>query len=189
MNSLVAVIVGASLAFVGTMFDNYFAFATQLLVTDKEHYRRVAIAQAIGVGCLLIVAVGVSSLLHFVPLRVVGLFCVAPWALAWYAFQHRHDERRQQYKRGALTTFVVTIALGGDNLAVWIPLVRANSTLRGLATVVVFAVWEVLFIVSAQAAAGHPRVVAWGTKTGPLLVPWVYVGLGFLILIECHTFT
>ena len=120
---------------------------------------------------------------------LIGLLCVAPWALAAYGWRHRRDERREQFRRGALTTFVVTLALGGDNLAVWIPLLRANGAASGLATAGIFAVWELLFIISAQALAGHPRVVSWGTKYGPTLVPWVYLGLGVLILVECHTFS
>jgi cadmium resistance protein CadD (predicted permease) len=45
----------------------------------------------------------------------------------------------------------------------------------------------VLFIAGAQAIAGHPRVVAFGERFGRNLIPWVYLGLGVLILFECGT--
>jgi cadmium resistance protein CadD (predicted permease) len=189
MHSILTVGVVASLAYVGTMFDNYFAFAAQLVVTDRTHYRRIGWGQALGVLALVVIAGAVGSLLAPIPTRWIGLLCVAPWALASYGWRHRNDERKEQFRRGALTTFVVTLALGGDNLAVWIPLLRANGVTAGLATAGVFAVWEFLFIVSAQALAGHPRVVSWGARYGPTLVPWVYLGLGVLILVECHTFS
>jgi len=44
---------------------------------------------------------------------------------------------------------------------------------------------ELLFIVVAQGITGHPRTVAWGTKHAPSFLPWMYFGLGVLILIEC----
>jgi len=189
VRTAIGVVSAASFAFVGTMFDNYFAFAAQLVVTERTRVRRVGWAQVLGVVTLLGLAAAVGSLLAPLPLRWVGVLCVAPWALALHAWRHRDDPRRTQYRRGALTTYTVTLALGGDNLAVWIPLMRASGVGGGLGTVAVFAFWEAVFVLSATAVAGHPRVVAWGTRWGPALVPWVYLALGALILVECHTFT
>ena len=177
----------ASLAYVGTMFDNFFAFAAQLIVTERARYRRVSWAQVAGVIALLIISAAVGSALAPIPLRWVGLACAAPWALAGFAWRHRHDERPIQFRRGALTTFIVTLALGGDNLAVWIPLVRASGAEGGLVDVAVFAIGEIVFLWSAQRLAGHPRVVAWGERRAPALVPWVYLALGVLVLVECGT--
>ena len=187
MRTVPAVLVVASLAFVGTMFDNYFAFAAQLIVTDRTRYRRVGWAHSLGVGSLIAIAAGVGWLLAPIPTRWIGLLVVAPWALALHAWRHRHDEQRARYKRGALTTFTITLALGGDNLAVWIPLLRANGLWVGIATVAIFALWEALFVASAMAIASHRRVVRWGERWGPALVPWIYLGLGVLILVECRT--
>ncbi|MDE3064953.1 MAG: cadmium resistance transporter [Acidobacteriota bacterium] len=187
MHDVLAVVAVASLAFVGTMFDNYFAFAAQLVVTERSRFRRVSWAQALGVASLVLVAGATGSLLAPIPLRWVGLLAVAPWALAAHAWRHRADEPRAAFRRGALTTFAVTLALGGDNLAVWIPLLRARGVGAGALTVGVFALWEVLFVATAGALAGHPRVVAWGTRRGPGLVPWVYLLLGVLVLVECRT--
>src|ERR1700679_3725001 len=98
------------------MFDNFFAFAAPLIVTDHEKYRRVAWAQAIAVAALVALAGGIGALLAPVPLRWIGLLCVAPFGFAIYAWRHR-DAPREQYRRGSITTFAITLALGGDNLA------------------------------------------------------------------------
>lgn len=188
VHSLAAVIVIASLAFVGTMFDNFFAFAAQFLVTDRARYRRVSWAQAMGIATLLLISAGVGSLLTPIPTRWVGLAAIAPWALALHAWRHRSAPVHEQFRRGALTTFAVTLALGGDNLAVWIPLMRANGTLASAGTIVVFSVWELIFIVTAQRIAGHPRTVAWGAAHARTFIPWIYLALGVLILVECGTF-
>ena len=187
MHSIASVIVVASVAFVGTMFDNYFAFAAQLVVTDRARYRRVGWGHVIAVVTLIVLAAGVGSLLTPIPLPWVGVLSAAPIALGVHAWRQRHEPPSTQFRRGAITTFTLTLALGGDNLAVWIPLLRANGVVHSLVTVVVFAVWEVLFITGAQALTTHPRTVKWGAEHASLVIPWVYFGLGVLILFECGT--
>ena len=117
MHTILSVIVVAVLAYLGTMFDNFFAFAAQLIVTDEKRVRRVSYAQALGVATLLVLAGGVGSLLAPIPLPWVGLLCLAPWALAWHAWRQPGSPRMKISRRGAITTFVTTLALGGDNLA------------------------------------------------------------------------
>jgi cadmium resistance protein CadD (predicted permease) len=187
VHSIPGVVVVASLAFCGTMFDNFFAFAAQLVVTDRSRYRRVGWAQAIGVVALIGLAAGVGSLLAPIPLPWVGVLCVAPWALGLQAWRHRDRPVGEQFRRGAITTFTLTLALGGDNLAVWIPLLRANGVAHALFTVATFAVWEGLFVVCAQSLTSHPRVVKWGAEHAPSVIPWVYFALGVLILFESGT--
>jgi cadmium resistance protein CadD (predicted permease) len=186
VHTILGVVVVATLAFVGTMFDNFFAFAAQLVVTDRARFRRVSMAQALAMALLLAVAAAIGSILAPIPVRWIGLLCVAPFAFALHAWRHRQTPR-EQYRRGSITTFAITLALGGDNLAVWIPLLRANGLAHGLITVAVFAVLEVVFLVIAQRLAQHPSVVTWGRAHAPVIIPYVYIALGVLILWECHT--
>lgn len=187
MHSVFAAAIVAALAFLGTMYDNYFAFAAQLVVTPPEKVRSVSQAQALGIGVLVVFSLAVGKGLGFVPLRLVGLTCIAPWGLGLHAWRHRHDEQHAVYKRGALTTFVMSFALGGDNLAVWAPLFRADSALKIATDAVVFLLLEALFIGSALRLTRFPKALAWGAKTGRYLIPWVYLFLGVLILVECGT--
>ena len=187
MHTIAGVVAASALAFVGTMIDNFFAFSAQLLVTPGDRIRRVATAQALGVATLVAMAYGVGSILEPVSSKWIGLLAVAPWSLGVYGWRHRNDPVHDHFRRGALTTFVVTIALGGDNLAVWIPLLRAQVTLHALVTLSTFAVLEFLFVVTARAITSHPNIVAWGDRHTRKIVPWVYLGLGFLILFECGT--
>lgn len=186
MHTVLGVVVVAALAFVGTMFDNFFAFAAQLVVTDRARFRRVSLAQAFAMALLLAIAGTLGAVLAPIPVRWIGVLAVAPFAFALHAWRHR-DAPREQYRRGGITTFALTLALGGDNLAVWIPLLRANSLPHGLIVAGVFALLEVVFLLAAQRLALHPRVVAWGRQHAPGLIPFVYVALGVLILWECHT--
>ena len=187
MHTILGVVVVATLAFVGTMFDNFFAFAAQLVVTDPKRFRRVSMAQAFAMALLLSIAAALGAVLAPIPVRWIGILCIAPFAFALHAWRHR-DSPREQYRRGGLTTFAITLALGGDNLAVWIPLLRANSLPHGLVIAGIFAVLDIVFLFGAQRLALHPRVVAWGRQHAPAVIPFVYVALGVLILWECHTF-
>ena len=184
MQSLLSVVAAASFAFVGTMFDNFFAFASQLVATPSERHARVSWAHAISITVLVVIAAGVGSVLTSVPIRLVSFLAIAPWALAWHAF--KHPVVRQQHRRGIVTTFVLTFSLGGDNIAVWVPLLRANGLNYGLLAVATFAAWELIFVLFAQALAGRERVVAWGERFAPRVVPWLYIALGFVILVECR---
>lgn len=189
MHSLVALVLLGSFAYVGTMIDNFFAFAAQLTLTPRDQFRTITTAQTLGVAVLVGLAVAVGSSLGVVPIRLVGALAVAPWTLAWRHWHHRHDDIAQAPRRGVITTFVVTLGLGGDNLAVWIPLLRANGVVHTVALCVIFACCQVVFVGLSWALATHPRVVSWGQRSGPYFVPWLYVILGFVILAECHVFS
>jgi cadmium resistance protein CadD (predicted permease) len=177
----------ASFAFVGTMVDNFFSFAAQLLVTEPSRRRRISLAQAGAVAVITARAGGLSSLLEPLPLRWVGLVAIAPFAFAVHGWRHRATPR-EQFRRGGLTTFVLTLGLGGDNVAVWLPLLRASNVLRISVTIGTFALWEVIFLTGSRRLANHPRAVRWGNQHAATVTPYLYVLLGVLVLIECRTF-
>jgi len=182
---MVLLVVG-SVAYLGTMADNLFAFAAQLTLTPRERFGALSASQSAGVVVLVGLAAGVGSTLHAVPIRWVGLLALTPWALAWRTWRQRRDDVVDPTRRGTLTTFLVTLGLGGDNLAVWIPLLRVGGLAHEFALCAIFAFWQIVFVALAWALATHPRVVAWGRRSGRYVVPWLYVALGVVILAECH---
>ena len=187
MHSILNVVVVAIVAYLGTMLDNFIAFAAQLLVTEPVHHRKVSWAQLTSFVTLLLLAGGVGSILAPIPTRWIGLLCLGPWALGVHAWRQRNAPVKKQFRRGATSTFVLTLALGGDNIAVWVPLLRAAGVWHGVLTVMVFLVLEIPFIKGAQSIAQRPRTLEWGRHYGPQIIPYVYCGLGLLILIECRT--
>ena len=189
MHSLLGVIVVATLAFIGTMFDNFFAFAAQLALTERSRFTRVSAAQALGVATLIVLAGASGSLSIGSRCAWIGLLCVAPWALgrAWVA-QPRHARPRTVPARRPHHVHHVARPRRRQprrvDPAACAPTARSMRRSRSR----VFARGRSVFIFAAQALASHPRVVAWGTRYGRALIPGIYLGLGVLILIECGTF-
>lgn len=186
MHATFTLVLVGSVAFVGTMIDNLFAFAAQLTLTPRDRFAAVTVAQSSAVVCLVVLAGAVGSSLTVIPVRWVGVLALAPWLLALRSWRHRRDPLDESARRGNITTFLVTVGLGGDNLAVWIPLLRANGLVHEVALGVIFALWQMVFVLAAWALATHPRVVSWGRRGGRLFIPWLYGGLGIVILVECH---
>jgi cadmium resistance protein CadD (predicted permease) len=186
VHTIFGVVLFASFAFVGTMFDNFFAFAAQLVVSEPARHRRVGWAHALAIATIIVLASGVASLLAPFPLRWIGLLSVAPFGFALHSWRHR-VKAREQYRRGSVTTFALTMGRGGVSLAVWIPLFRANGFAQASLTIATFALWEIIFLFTAIKIANHPRIVRWGNDHAAAFRPYVYVILGILILIECRT--
>jgi cadmium resistance protein CadD (predicted permease) len=187
MNSYVLDAGVASVAFVGTMFDNYFAYAAQLLVTDADKQKRVRNSQILGIVMLLLIAAVLGDFLQTVPTKAIGVLALAPWYFAFHSWQSRNKAPRANFKRGAVTTFLMTIALGGDNIAVWTPLLKSSDDTKKIVAILVLLFWEFIFVTTAQQLVRIPRVVSWGNKRSAQLLPWVYLLLGVMILKECHT--
>ena len=179
---IVAVAIGVG-AFVGTRVDNFFAFAAQLVLTEPKRFRRVSYAHVIGVLVLLIGSAAVGSALNFISLEWIGVLAVAPLALAWHGWRHRNELSPQ--RRGATTTFLVTVGLGGDNLAIWIPILRAQGVLRGIAVALTILVLDIGAVFLARYVVKRPSVIQFGQRWSLTLMPPLYCGLAVLIVWQC----
>ncbi len=187
MHDVVLTVLVAAGAFIGTMVDNFIAYAAQLSVTDPSRHFRAGVGQFCGLVALILLAVTVGSALEGIPIRWVGILAVAPLGLAIHAWRHRKDPVRV-VRRGAITTFLVMVAFGGDNLAVWIPIYGTGSVSHGLITTGVFLVLDLGVLALARAIASHPRVLAAGQRWAPTVTPFLYATLAVVIVWECHWF-
>jgi cadmium resistance protein CadD (predicted permease) len=183
---VVAVTIAVALAtFAGTMLDDFFVMSAQLALTDPTKHRRVARGQLSGVVVVITLAAGAGAALGEVPLHWVGVLAIAPLLLAVRAWRHRNDAEHHG-RRGAVTTALVTIALSGDNVAVWTPLLRSDGVARGSLSVAVFVVADVAMVALAGVIARHPLFVRSGRRFAQHVMPALYLGLGVLVLWECQ---
>jgi len=191
--SLPAVLGLAAGAFAGTNLDNAAVTVAMVATAPPDRDRRIAAGQVMGFAALVLGAIGMAALLFELSTRVIGLLGLVPLTLGIRGFIGlRHPESRARVARRAIgrgffAAAVVTVAAGGDNLAVYIPLFRVARVRGTIAALLVFAVGEALLTIFVLRAGGHPRVRRAVTAVGVVATPILYCAIGILVLIEAGT--
>jgi cadmium resistance protein CadD (predicted permease) len=83
----------------------------------------------------------------------------------------------------------VTLANGGDNIGVYVPLFSISSAGEKAILVTTFLVMTGLWCVFAHWLVNHRAVGKPIRKYGHLLLPWVLIGLGISILARAKTWS
>jgi cadmium resistance protein CadD (predicted permease) len=191
--SLPAVLGLAAGAFVGTNIDNAAVTVAMIAAAPPARAKRIALGQVIGFVVLVIAAIGMAVLLFEIPTRIIGLLGLVPLALGLRGLLAlRHPEERSRVARravgsGVVAATVITIGAGGDNLAVYIPLFRVARFGGTAASLLVFALGEVLLTLFVLRAGQHPRVRNAVTAIGAFAAPILYCAIGILVLAEAGT--
>jgi len=74
------------------------------------------------------------------------------------------------------------VANGGDNVAVYVPLLARTGWTELAIYALCFAGMLVVWLAAARALAGHPLVARVLARHGDWLVPLVLIGLGVVII-------
>ena len=190
---LPAVVGLAAGAFAGTNIDNAAVTVAMIAAAPAQRAKRIALGQVIGFVLLVIGAIGMAVLLFEIPTRIIGLFGLVPLILGLRGLLLlRHAEGRSRVASraigsGVVAATVITIGAGGDNLAVYIPLFRVAGFAGTAASLLVFAVGEVLLTLFVLRAGRHPRVRHAVTAIGVFAAPILYCAIGILVLVEAGT--
>jgi len=154
----------------------------------------IVMGQFLGIGALTAASAVAAIAALAVPAHWPSLLGVVPLVMGlWKAWELIHnraepddeaaDARRAAGRPGSQVLIVaaVTIANGGDNLSVYIPLFASNAA--GVPVfVIVFAVMTALWCAAAHAFVWHPAGAALTQRFGHLLLPVVLIALGAWIL-------
>ena len=84
--------------------------------------------------------------------------------------------------RSLTSAALVTLAAGGDNLAVYIPLFRQGGASKLSAIALVFVAGEIVVTAAVLAAGRHPRARAVMARLGAVAVPLLLCAVGVLVL-------
>jgi cadmium resistance protein CadD (predicted permease) len=183
-------------AFAATNIDD-FAILTILFIDSRAGGLRrghIVVGQYLGFGILLAISGAAASGLVVVPARWVGLLGLLPLAASVLGFRkaaslRNDDEEQQVVSNGLLSVIAVTVANGGDNLAVYILMFHQQAPTDTAITIIVFLVLLAVWCVGAVLIGTHSRVVSALIKVRRWLVPAVYAIIGFVILIRSGIFT
>jgi cadmium resistance protein CadD (predicted permease) len=153
---------------------------------------RVVVGQYFGFGVLLVVSVVGALGAGLLPERVLPWLGLVPLLLglraawqAWRARRARAEEDGADPVPGpsVLAVATVTVANGGDNLGVYVPVFTVAGS-GGLVTyVVVFLVLVGVWCAAGRFLATRPVVARTLARWGHVVLPAVLVAVGVLILL------
>jgi cadmium resistance protein CadD (predicted permease) len=191
----------ATAAFVGTNVDNTLVVMAMVAGAPAERSHRIAAGQLVGFVVLVGAAFAGAAVLYEFSARVVGLLGLVPLAIGLRGLVGLRPSTRGKQTRARPTSAnravgrsltaaaLVTIATGGDNLAVYIPLFRVGGATRLAVILVVFALGEVAVTALVLAGGRHPRARAVMDRLGAVAVPVLLCAIGVIVLVTAGTFS
>lgn len=175
----------AAAAFTATNLDDLFVL--MLLFGQAENTggrMRITAGQYLGIFTLTAVSMAAALGLGHIPpqyLRLLGLVPVALGIRAWV--QREREEEDEGRGVGVLATAALTVANGGDNLGVYIPLFAGKPLAQLVGIAAVFGVMTGLWCLLSTKLASLPRVQQSIRRWKDILVPAVFILLGVSILL------
>lgn len=195
---MLSTIAAAAGLFVATNLDDIVVltvlFAVAARGTSQLRGWQIVAGQHLGLITLIAVSFLAALGLTIVPDEWVGLLGLIPLAIGVLGLVRTlrgnddDDEAESALKAvGLLGVAGITIANGGDNIAIYTPVFRTMSTTDALVTIAVFLILLAGWCLLARTIGTNEKVTEALEKVEHWLVPVVFIGLGVFILIESGT--
>jgi cadmium resistance transport/sequestration family protein len=195
-------ILASTVAFITTNIDDIFIL--MLFFSDpKRKNVTVILGQYVGISTLIAISFIGSFIGLIIDLKYVGLLGLIPIYIGIKSMRslfNRNspkDEEREIMLRAdqsgnqmqqVLSVTAITIANGGDNISIYVPL-YATLTSSGKATMTtVFLLMTAVWCLLAIYLSNHPMIKKSVEKYGHIFTPIVFILLGIYILVESQTF-
>ncbi len=186
---MVQVIITAVLSFAATNLDDIFIL--MLLFSGAQtarHRRGITLGQFFGVGLLTVASLLGAAGLGLLPRTLLRLLGLVPFCMGLRAWLYRTKETvdvtvSPMEKGAVLGTALLTVANGGDNLGVYLPLFAGYGWWQSLLVVLIFAIMTGVWCLLGKRLAALPKVHALLQRHGANIVPWVLMLLGLYILL------
>ena len=198
MESALSLIGLAIVVFASTNIDD--AFVLVGFLADRNfRVRDVVIGQYAGVSALCAVSAIAALISLVIPPAYVGLLGLIPIAIGakklsnlWRGKENKEKDSQRVSSTGALgkslAVAAVTMANGGDNIAVYTALFATRNGHEVSVLVIVFALMTGLWCLAAHWLVSHRALGAPIRHHAHRVVPFVLIGLGILILMKTGTF-
>ncbi|MER7005986.1 cadmium resistance transporter [Dactylosporangium sp. NPDC000555] len=151
--------------------------------------RRVVLGQYLGFAAILAVSAAGAFGATFLPERALPYLGLIPLLLglraAWRAWRSRGDDGDPRAGRGgpaAAEVAAVTLANGGDNIGVYVPVLATAGGVRIAVYAVVFLALVAVWCAAGRHLATRPAVARMLGRWGNVALPVVLIGIGVLIL-------
>lgn len=186
MAEALALVAVAAFAFAATNVDDLFVL-TAFFADPSARARHVVAGQYLGIAALT----AASLLCAFAALALaspwLGLLGILPMAIGVrkLVVARRRDgvpPSRRTAGAAVLSVAAVTVANGGDNLAIYVPLFATRGEAQWLLIVIVFAVLTGVWCAAGRTLVAHPALGRPLRRHGHRLLPWLLIVLGMYIL-------
>lgn len=192
----------ATALFAGTNIDDMLLLAVLFgRATGRARPLRIVIGWYAGYVVVLAAVVVGALGARLLPERVIPFLGLLPLVLglraAWTAWRERcsrdgslsDDHARYSASApGAGTSAALSLANGGDNIGVYVPVFAASRPGAQLIYVGVFLVLVGVWCAAGRLVASRPLIARAMTRWGHVVLPVVLIGLGLAILIEGKAF-
>jgi cadmium resistance protein CadD (predicted permease) len=184
---MVEVIFLSIVLFASTNIDDIFVLIA-FLADRQFRLHQIVIGQYIGIAALFIFSVMGSLISLVLPPDIVGLMGFLPILIglmrlvALVRGSSGADDPPVHQPTAILAVAAVTIANGGDNIAVYTPAFATQSATHLAEIAVAFVVLTAIWLLFANWLVNHPQLGRPIRRYGERLVPFVLIGLGVMVL-------
>jgi cadmium resistance protein CadD (predicted permease) len=190
-------VIGVAIAlFISTNIDDVFLLVA-FFANPAFRARQVVIGQFLGIGALIAVSLAGSALALVASEQHLGLLGMLPFAIGLYGLIQRlrgvdeddDDTQATPRTRNAVATVaLITIANGGDNASVYVPVFATRTPAELVAITVVFLVLTAALCWLGHALVSHPRLGPPIRRIAGPLTPIVLMLVGILIILDSEAY-
>jgi cadmium resistance protein CadD (predicted permease) len=178
-------------AFASTNIDDVFVLLA-FFSDPKFKAHHIVIGQFLGIAALTAGAFVTSYCALAIPVRYIGFMGALPILIGvrrfWMSWTHRgiDDERGPEVQAGSAVTSVVlvTLANGGDNIAVYVPLFARQAPVQAVVTCIIFFFLTGVWCLAGKLLVSHPLAGKPIRRWGHWVVPFALVAIGAYILVK-----
>lgn len=193
---MIETIITGIVAYAGTNIDDIFINTLFFAQADtKGKVRSVVIGKYLGIGALILLSWLGAFFLHYIPGNYVSLLGLVPIALGIKECIQYHKgknsanspetEEKPDVNRGfALSMMLVTIASGGDNIGVYMPLFTGYSIPDMCIVLITFALMTALWCLLSKKLSELPGLRTFLLHHKPIIAPIVLFALGIYIILK-----
>ncbi|MFD1318114.1 CadD family cadmium resistance transporter [Loigolactobacillus zhaoyuanensis] len=192
-------ILSGATAYISTSID-YLIILMLIFSRTKTRKQQLSvyIGDLLGTGILVLSALILATMLHFIPAEwVLGLLGLIPVIMGLKLLISGEDDNDDVVhetlakRRGlVLNVALITIATcGADNIGIYVPFFVTLSSAAFIVVLITFLVMLTLFCFVGYLLVKVPVVAALLEKYGRWITATVYILIGLYIMLESGTFT
>jgi cadmium resistance protein CadD (predicted permease) len=191
------IIITSLLVFISTNIDD--VFLLMLFFGDKRFKEReIVIGQYLGIGTLIAISLALSLLGLVIDKAYIGLLGFIPVYLGMKGIisvlkkstdAEQIDIVPRNNRSNIFSVAGVTIANGGDNVGIYVPLFAALSWPAKTTMIGIFFIMTAMWCLLARYLTRHPLVARTIDRYGHIVTPIVLILLGIYILYESNSWS